>query len=261
MKESSFFRKSQQPMSRTIQPLEQIRAISFDLDDTLWHCAPAIRSAERALYEWHTRRTPRLARAHTPETLMQFRAHFRSNHPELQGCVTAMRLAGLRSILLQFGYPEALADEGFSVFYRARSEVQIYDGALEMLDTLSRHYQLAAITNGNADLDYIGIARYFDEIYAADLHMPPKPDPHMFDQCLAAFELPRNQLLHIGDNPIADISGGHNAGVQTLWFNQFHEPWPEHLRRAHYEVQDLAGIVSLLSAADYTKSRQQDPIR
>ena len=229
-----------------IQSLEQIQAISFDLDDTLWHCAPAIGNAERALYDWHKRVTPRLVQAHTPETLMEFRQQFRSAHPELQGCVTAMRLAGLRSILLQFDYPESLAEEGFSIFYRARSEVQLYDGVLDMLDTLGRHYQLAAITNGNADLEYIGIARHFDKIYAADLDMAPKPDPHMFDQCLTAFELPSHQLLHIGDNPVADISGGHNAGVQTLWFNQFREPWPEHLTRPHYEVQALAGIVSLL---------------
>lgn len=233
-------------MPQATQSLERIKAISFDLDDTLWHCAPAISNAERALYDWHSRVTPRVALAHTPETLLEFRAKFRSAHQELQGCVTAMRLAGLRALLLQFDYSESLADEGFSVFYRARSEVQLYHGALDMLDTLGKHYHLAAITNGNADLEYIGIARYFDQIYAADLQMLQKPDPHMFNQCLAALELPRNELLHIGDNPIADISGGHNAGVQTLWFNQFRQAWPEHLTRPHYEVQTLSGIVPLL---------------
>lgn len=233
-------------MPQVTQSLEQIQAISFDLDDTLWHCAPAISNAERALYDWHKRVTPRLMQVHTPESLMEFRQQFRSAHPELLGCVTTMRLAGLRSILLQFDYPESLAEEGFSIFYQARSEVVLYDGALDMLDTLGKHYKLAAITNGNADLEYIGIASYFDKIYAADLQMLPKPDPHMFDQCLAALELAGNQLLHIGDNPITDISGGHNAGVQTLWFNEVRASWPEQLRRPHYEVQDFATIVSLL---------------
>lgn len=232
-------------MHQSTRSLDQIQAISFDLDDTLWHCAPAIENAERALYAWHERVTPRLAQAHTPETLLAYRNLFRSQHPQLQTCVTEMRLACLRKLLREFDYPESLAEEGFSVFYRARSEVQLYTGAIELLKSLGKRYRLAAITNGNADLDYIGIAGHFEQIYAANLHMKPKPDAHMFDQCLAAFELPAQRLLHIGDNPVADISGGHNAGVQTLWFNQFGAPWPEHLVRPHYEVQNLAGIIAL----------------
>ncbi|MFK7852721.1 MAG: HAD family hydrolase [Granulosicoccus sp.] len=245
MKESTANSNRTPGMSQATRSLEQIQAISFDLDDTLWHCAPAIENAERALYEWHKRVTPRLAQAHTPETLLAYRNLFRSQHPQLQNCVTEMRLAGLRALLQQFDYPQSLAEEGFAVFYRARSEVQLYTGALELLNTLGKRYRLAAITNGNADLEYIGIADHFEQIYSANLNMRPKPDAHMFDHCLAALDLPAEKLLHIGDNPVTDISGGHNAGVQTLWFNQFGELWPEHLVRPHYEVQALAGIIAL----------------
>ncbi len=229
-----------------ITALKQIKAISFDLDDTLWHCAPAISNAESALYEWHKQVTPRLAQANDPESLMHYRARFRQSHPHLQGCVSAMRLACLRALLAQHDYSESLAEEGFSVFYKARSEVALFEGTVEMLEALGKRFHLAAITNGNADLELIGIARFFDQIYAADLNMPPKPDSHMFDLCLATFELHGMDLLHIGDNPITDISGGHNAGVQTLWFNQWSEQWPEQLTPPDYEVQTLAGIVALL---------------
>lgn len=226
--------------------LADIKAVSFDLDDTLWHCAPAIEAAENALYAWHQDVTPRVTHAHTKDSLQAYRHRIRAKHPELAGCVTASRKAGLRDLLADFDYPENLVDEGFTVFYKARSEVELYDGALEMLASLGRDYHLAAITNGNADLHAIGISDCFDHIYAADLSQPPKPAPDMFRQCLHDMDLPAHALLHIGDNPVADIAGGHNASVQTLWFNQYNEAWPDQLEAPHYEVHALSDIVALL---------------
>lgn len=226
--------------------LNAIQAISFDLDDTLWHCAPAITQAEEALFEWHQIATPKVTRVHTMESLLAYRSHVQAARPELRDCVTAMRIAGLKALLSDFGYPEELADEGFTVFYNARSEVDLYDGVLEMLSALKQHYRLAAITNGNADLHRIGIAGYFDQIYAANLTLAPKPQPAMFQRCIRDLDISASALLHIGDNPATDIGGGHNAGVQTLWFNPYNDVWPDHLAAPHFEVQTLSGIATLL---------------
>ncbi len=226
--------------------LKQIKAVSFDLDDTLWHCAPAIANAEHALFDWHRVFTPKITQAHTPESLQNYRHDVRRRHPELQGCVTSLRLAGLRALLLEFGYPEHLAEEAFEVFYRSRSEVQLYDGALDMLKKLGTEYRLAAITNGNADLQQIGIAQHFELIYAANLTLLQKPAPDMFLHCQAQMGISPDELLHIGDNPVTDITGGHNAGVQTLWFNPYNEDWPDTLMAPHFEVRQLSEIVNLL---------------
>ncbi|NND90519.1 MAG: HAD family hydrolase [Granulosicoccus sp.] len=227
--------------------LDSIQAVSFDLDDTLWHCEPVIIKAEAALYRWHQENTPAIAAAHTPTSLQAHRTAMRSRFPHFGNCVTALRLAGLRVLLKQFGYPESLAEEAFGVFYKARSEVVLYDGTLDLLKALKSRYRLAAITNGNADLDLIGIADYFDVVYAAGLQLAPKPQPDMFRCCLEHLNIGGQALLHIGDNPVADVSGGHNAGVQTLWFNQYNESWPEQLPRPHFQVQCLSDIVTLLS--------------
>jgi len=73
-------------------------------------------------------------------------------------------MKGLKQLLSEFNYPEDLADEGFDVFYKARSDVELYEGAEELLDKLGTRFKLAAITNGNADLNRIGIANSFDKI-------------------------------------------------------------------------------------------------
>jgi len=233
------------PIDGPSASLSQIQAISFDLDDTLWDCAPAIANAEKALFEWHTRVTPVITQRHTPTTLLEYRNEFRQAHPELQGCVTAMRLAGLRNLLTTFGYPEHFAEQGFEVFYAARSEVSLYPGAEDMLSTLARSFRLAAITNGNADLHSIGISIYFERIYAATLALKEKPAPDMFHQCLSEMNIPANDLLHIGDNPVTDISGAKAAGVQTLWFNQYNEAWPSHLDPPDFEVNTLSDVLAL----------------
>lgn len=226
--------------------LQSVRAVSFDLDDTLWHCAPVIARADAALFDWLQTHTPRIVDKHSPESLQRYQSAIREQFPELQRCVTTIRLTGLRQLFLEHEYADSLAEQAFETFYRVRSEVELFDGTLEMLQQLRSHYRLAAISNGNADLDLIGISRYFDSIHAANMETAPKPEPDMFNDCLRQLDIPSQALLHVGDNPLADVVGGHNAGVQTLWFNPYNEPWPARLPSPHFQARTLSDIVRLL---------------
>jgi len=229
----------------TILP-KDLKVLSFDLDDTFWDCAPAIAHAERSLYRWHKKNTPRIVQHHDEASLLAFRVQVRQRNPGLCGCVTAMRLQGLRELLEEFSYPAEWAEEAFEVFYRARSQVVLYSGVIDLLEELGTRYALAAITNGNADLDRIGIAHYFDRIYAADLEMKAKPDADMFRRCTEHFKVNSAQIMHIGDNPVADIHGGIIAGVQTLWFNQHALEWPHADYSPDYEVRSIRQMKELL---------------
>jgi len=53
------------------------------------------------------------------------------------------------------------------------------------------------------------------------------------------------QMLHIGDNPVTDIVGGLEAGVQTLWFNQHSAKWVHENAEPHFEASTLSEISSL----------------
>lgn len=226
--------------------LQAIQVLSFDLDDTFWDCAPAIANAERALYAWFEKVTPKIAKAHSPASLERFRAEVRIRHVALQGCVTAMRRQGLKELLLQYDYPEVLVDEAFDVFYRARSEVELYPLVHELLQGVQDRFQIAAITNGNASLDQIGISGYFDKVFAADLELKAKPHSDMFDRCCSHFGVSGHQVLHIGDNPVTDVQGGLNAGLQTLWFNQAGEPWPYDPPEPQFRVCSIRELLDLL---------------
>ncbi len=227
--------------------LKNIRAVSFDLDDTLWDCAPAILHAENTLYSWLEQHHPHIVARRNRDKLRELRADMYQTHPHLITDVSMMRKAMLHLLFDQHENRELLVEEAFSVFFAARSEVELYEGTHELLAALQKDYKVAAITNGNASLELIGIADYFHDIQSASLANPPKPEPDMFEACCRKFRIAAHELLHVGDNPQTDVVGGHNAGIRTVWFNQFGADWPEALPRADFEVQSLAELQQLLT--------------
>lgn len=214
-------------MKNDIKKLDAIRAVSFDLDDTFWDCAPAIVKAEETLYVWLEQHYPDIAAKHTREAMPEMRANMYQTHPHLKTDVTMMRKAFLQQLLEDHEHSEQKSEDAFAVFYRARSEVVLYEGTHELLKALKKTHLVTAITNGNADLGQIGLDHYFDDIQRAALDNPPKPASDMFDRCCKNIGIANNELLHVGDNPETDVVGGHLSGALTVWFNQSGEPWPD----------------------------------
>jgi len=227
--------------------LKNIRAVSFDLDDTLWDCAPAILHAEETLYTWLEQHHPHVVSDHTRDTMRELRATMYSTHPHLTTDVTMMRKAMLMQLFDRDENSEQLAEQAFAVFYKARSNVVLYEGTHEILTALQQQYKVAAITNGNANLHLIGLADYFDDIQSANLKNPPKPESDMFRACCEKLGIAADELLHVGDNPQTDVVGGHNAGARTVWFNRADVLWPDTLPRADFEVKSLSELQQLLT--------------
>ena len=62
------------------------------------------------------------------------------------------------------------SNEGFNEFFKARNKVQLYKDAKIILERLSRKVNLISLSNGNADLNIIGISHFFlDQISSKDV--------------------------------------------------------------------------------------------
>ncbi len=229
--------------------MKPIKAISFDLDDTLWECDPAIQRAEESLLEFLAERCELIRSRYTLESYTRIKLAFMRSNRHLSGDVTRMRLAMLRHMLQDCDTHKDMAEEAFDHFYHVRSEVDLYEDSLPALEYLSQRYSLAALTNGNANLQQIGIADYFSQVHYATLECPGKPEAHMFHVTCKAFMIKTDELLHIGDNPETDIEGARRAGVQTVWINRAGMLWPGNLPRADYEVRDLNEFLQLIQAS------------
>ncbi len=226
--------------------MRDVQAVIFDLDDTLWEVGPVIVRAEHAMLAFLADRYPRVLELHTLESMRDVRARMALEHPAMRHDFTWLRLESLRSHAHEAGYPEAMAHEAFSVFYRARNDVTLFDDVLPALGRLHGRFRLFAISNGNADLAAIGLARFFERALAARDAGMLKPDPRIFALLLQRAGLEPGRTLHVGDDVIADVEGARRAGVTPVWLNRSGEEWPAAASSPPLTVRTLTEFAELV---------------
>ncbi len=202
-----------------------ITAISLDLDDTLWPIAPTIVRAEARLHSWFESHFPAVATSYPIKTMRTLRERIWLENPALQHDFTATRLLSLRNAMLPLGALEADVQTAFEIFIDARHEVTLFPGAREALQRLAARWPLVALTNGNADLNRIGLQQYFHARIDARSFGAAKPDRGIFlAACNAAAAMPEH-TLHIGDHAHQDIFGAMNAGLHAAWITDPSTTW------------------------------------
>ena len=230
--------------------LTRIRAITLDLDDTLWPVWPTITHAEDTLRTWldaHAPRTAALARdAQAVQGARRTALAFLHGQSHDLG---ALRREAIRQLLAAAGDDTALAHPAFEVFLAARHQVSLFDDALPALAALSARYPVIALSNGNADVHRVGIGGYFRAaVSAADVGVG-KPDARIFHAAAQAAGVAPAQVLHIGDDALLDGQGALAVGMQMAWINRARAPWPEDVpAQPHVEVGDLAALCAWLGA-------------
>lgn len=228
--------------------MNDIRAITLDLDDTLWPVWPAIEAAERELQAWLQQHAPGTARAYPIERMRALRAQVYEDHPHLAHDFCEQRMISLRIALSEGGEDPARADEAFEVFYAARNRVELYADSLPALQRLSARLPLAALTNGNACIHRIGLSAHFQFSLGAREHGAAKPSPCIFHAACARLGLAPHQVLHVGDDPHMDVLGARRAGLRAVWINRRDETW-EHAETPDLEVRSLDQLVHWLERA------------
>jgi 2-haloalkanoic acid dehalogenase type II len=227
--------------------MRDVQAIIFDLDDTLWEVGPVIVRAEHAMLSFLADHYPRVLERHTLDSMRDVRARMAIEHPAKRHDFTWLRRESLRLHALEVGYAEAMADEAFDVFYRARNEVTLYDDVLPALQRLHTRFRLFAVSNGNADLAVIGLAAYFERALAAREAGMLKPDPRIFALLLERAGLEPQRVLHVGDDVVADVAGARRAGITPVWLNRHGKDWPAAGTPPPLAVRTLLELADLLA--------------
>jgi len=226
--------------------ITKIRAISLDLDDTLWPIWPTIARAERVLLEWLQTHAPTTAALYSsPEALRDIRNQIHSVRPDLHSDLSALRRESIRVALHRAGDDSLLADEAFEVFFAERQKVDLFEDVLPALDALAARFPLVALSNGNADIKRVGLDRYFTAAISAREFGVAKPDARIFVAAAGAAEVMPEQVLHVGDDALLDVLGALNADMQAVWVNRSDQLWTQELQ-PHAEVASLAELCAML---------------
>ena len=205
-------------MNATRRP--PIRALLFDLDDTLWPIVPVILRAERVLFDWLREHAPKVPERFTIDALRARRTELIAAKPHLAIDLYALRHAGLSEAFALCGEDNAKIDTAMTLFAEARNQVTLYDDVHDCLPRLASQMTLGSLTNGGADLHAIGLAHHFSVSLAAHQLGRAKPDPLIFHAACDALGIPPAQVAYVGDDLKLDVEGAQNAGLRGLWMNR-----------------------------------------
>lgn len=235
-------------------PLRRIRAISFDLDDTLWPFLPALARAETELHGWLQAQAPKTrTRLHAPSVLADYRTRTAAARPELAHDLAGLRRASIAALLADCGEDAGLVDAAYAFFLAARRQVTPYDDVRPALDRLAARYPLVAVTNGNGSLEAAGLAGYFQATFTAAAFGAAKPQAAIFHAAAQAAGVAPAQMLHVGDDLLLDVAGARRAGLQAAWLRRADLALPAQAPAGddapHHVLPDLHALCAALDGA------------
>lgn len=221
-----------------------LRAITLDLDDTLWPATPTFVRAEQRAHAWLQTQAPTVAAAWSIEQLRELRMSIFSSRPELRHDFLRVRRMALHTAFEREGLTGAAASDiiepALAVFMAARNDVDLFPEVRDCLARLSQRYALASLTNGNADVARIGLSHYFKATISAHAHGISKPDAALFHIACRELACEPAEVVHVGDDIELDIRGARAAGLHAVWMNRTDNEWAGD--DAPVAVNDLLGL-------------------
>lgn len=122
-------------------------------------------------------------------------------------------------------------------------------GALQTVERArAAGLSVGVVTNGNAEVQHaklssIGIEKLLDAVIISEAVGLRKPDPKIFELAASELAVELEATLFVGDNPEVDIVGAAGAGMRTAWFRNG-EVWPKDLTpKADIDIEKLAEVL------------------
>jgi HAD superfamily hydrolase (TIGR01662 family) len=219
----------------------QIRYILFDLGGTLMHS----RKDWDSIHEQGDAALVRSLKSHEIDlnaSVFRSRLHEYYEQRDKDHYETTYHLV-LRELLKEQGHAEvaeSVLRSALDALYKVTQENWELESdsaaALELLK--SEGYRLGIFSNAGDDkdvqdlIDSFGIRPYFDFVLTSAACFYRKPHPRAFEIALAQWNATPDESVMIGDSLEADIFGGKQAGMTTIWLT----------RRAQFKDEDIRRI-------------------
>jgi putative hydrolase of the HAD superfamily len=213
-----------------------IKAVLFDLDDTLFDHRYAARCALQKLRA----RNPALQCVSQEELERRDFVLLQEKHQlVLAGSVTIDESRAIRIRELFEGCGQRLSDEETKALAAERAAVyresrQAVPGALELLRVLQGRSKIGIVTNNMTEeqrgkLTACRFDGLVDLLVTSENTGYIKPAPEIFRVALDGLGVQAEDAIMVGDVWEIDIAGARNAGIRPVWFNRFglRRPDPE----------------------------------
>lgn len=200
----------------------RIKAVIFDLDDTLYAYEPLDREAGKRVQDFLCRRLD--------ITEEQYREAYQFGRAETKRQLSDVGASHNRLLYFQktLEYrkvnPMPLSLQMYEIYWGTFLEqMQPYSGVRQLLDGLrDRGITVAVCTDLTAHIQHrkieaLGLADAISYLVTSEEAGREKPAPEIFALCLRKLGLPAEEVCYVGDNYGKDIEGAAAAGMQTVW--------------------------------------------
>jgi putative hydrolase of the HAD superfamily len=224
-----------------------IKAITFDLDGTLWDYDTVMRrSMAYALDELGKHDSIAASRLDVDRMVGICEMVTREMVPPVVD-LGLVRLEAFKRTLAEVGRRDDELAERINALYLSHrfSNVEFYADALPALEALGSRYDLGALSNGNNRPDLIGLGHVFRFVVMSQDHGVAKPDPRIFEIAVNEAGCAAHEVLHVGDDVGHDVVGAVNAGFRAVWVNRNGAERPDSINGVP-EVANLAQLHDIL---------------
>lgn len=228
-----------------------IKAILFDLDDTLYDQQLPFREAMQSVF-------PHIS----CERLEDIYKHSRyysdllwEDHIKGRMSLKDLRIQRISRTMQDEGHP--ISEEQALIFQETyenrQASIQPWEAVPSLLRQLrDRGYLLGIITNGPVDhqrkkIEQLQLHTLVDEssVFISDALGVAKPDPLVFHEVSSRLGLPAVNLLYVGDTWMNDVVAPLQAGWQAVWFNH-RKRTPQTAHRPLADIDHLPSLLALL---------------
>jgi putative hydrolase of the HAD superfamily len=186
-----------------------VRGILFDLDDTLYPREIYVQSGFDAVAT-HVADSWRRSHDCVLATLRRAHAHG-CDRQEFQALCAEHRL------------PLSVIPILIKTFRQHRPALVLQPAVHSLLQRLRRDgWRIGILTNGDPavqrrKIEALGLLPLVDSITYAEEHSTRgKPHPEAFLAAISRLQVQRSSCIHVGDDPVCDVSGAHAAGLRAI---------------------------------------------
>jgi HAD superfamily hydrolase (TIGR01549 family) len=225
-----------------------------DLDDTLFDSSSLYDQAIHMAWEQLRKFYPEITLVDFKETFLSIRKHLKEKYK--YKTLSHQRALLFMKLLEHYEIPfdaSLVLDLHNTYWYCVNVYIQAFPGTYKVLDKIKEAgVGLVAISDGNMvdrleKIDALSLCKYIDYLVCSEEVIDTKPMPKVFDLALEKTGCTKDEVIFVGNSFSADVVGGENFGIDTVWFNKQKKDIPEDaVVKPNYEIQDLEEILPIL---------------
>lgn len=225
-----------------------------DLDNTLIDSSRLYEGA--ILSAWQ-----HLQKSHPEISLESFKKTFLDVKTELKENFKHKTLSRQRAILfmrllekLKISFDANLVLQLHDIYWsRVNTYLQAYPHTYEVLQKVKDSgMRIVVISNGTTldklrKIDTAKLSPYIDLLVTSEEVVDTKPESPIFKLALYKAGCEKKDAIFLGDSFNADMVGGKNFGIDTIWMNKDSKPIPEDMVvKPDHIIKDIQEILPIL---------------